>query len=211
LASGGTSGGGATDIAPAGGGSIGANIGQGCTGDTSGATGDRLGDPTVTSVVHGGAGGNGSAGTSFGVPCVVGGTGGGGGGGYQGGGGGGGGGSSTVSSGGGGGGGTGSSFPDVSSGASYTTDATGLGAQVVLTFSATPPAPSPTPTVSPSSSPASTTGGGASTGSAPGSGGTPFSGGPPSPLAGLVLLGLAGLLLVAAGAVLAVRSSFRSD
>jgi hypothetical protein len=36
-------------------------------------------------------------------------------------------------------------------------------------------------------------------------------GGPPSPLAGLLLLGLAGLPLVAAGTVLAVRSSFRSD
>lgn len=211
LPSGGTSGGGATALNPAGGGSIGANGALACGGNTSGASGDRLGDPTVTTVLHGGNGGNGSSGTG----CQPAGTGGGGGSGYEGGGGGGGGGSGTTSSGGGGGGGAGSSYPDVG-GATYGTDTTGIGAEVVLTFTpaAPPPSPTPTPSVVPTATPAATAAPGGNSGTTSGGGtsstsSTPFTGGPAVPAGGFVLVAVAGLLLAGSGATLAVRSRRR--
>jgi hypothetical protein len=211
LPSGGTNGGGATDIAPAGGGSIGANTNLNCTGDTSGASGDRLGDPNVTTVVHGGAGGNGSV-PSGGATCPSGGTGGGGGGGYQGGGGGGGGGSGTTSSGGGGGAGAGSSFPDVGNGATYAVNTTGLPPEVVLTFNPTAPSPSPTATPVPTQTPVPTAtpdAGAPVASTAPSS--TPFTAGPGAPVGGFLLAALAGLVLMAAGGTVALRSQSRAE
>lgn len=207
LPSGGTAGGGATDIAPAGGGSIGANTNLSCTGDTSGASGDRAEDSTVTTVVHGGVGGNGSV-ASGGAPCPSGGTGGGGGGGYQGGGGGGGGGAGNTSSGGGGGAGAGSSFPDVGNGATYAVNTTGLPPQVVLTFNAAAPSPSPTATPAQTPSPTGSTG---SSSGASSSSSTPFTAGPGAPVGGFVAVGLAGFVLMAAGAAVALSGRRRDQ